>query len=251
MAQKKKASDTSDEDKNKKEDESTEDETDEVETEDENDSEEKGSDEDDLDEELEKENKRGKPDQNKAKDAFKLRKAKKVEDSQDEDEAETEDEDDDNKPITRAEARKQREEDRRLMLEGQALSTARGFGVSEKKAQLIVAVWRNRGFPENMSLSDQLDEAYAIANRKTLVSERNEAMRVARNRGGVTEAAAESHRDSQTTGEPKLPEGEKRALAAAGFVYDAAKRMYKKPLRGGKMFLYRDPKSGKTFTATA
>lgn len=250
MAQKKKASDTSEEDKNKKEDESTDEETDEVETEDEDDSEDKGSDEDDLDEELEIEKKRGKPDQNKAKVAFKERKAKKVEDSQDEDEDETED-DDDNKPITRAEARKQREEDRRIMLEGQALSTARGFGVSEKKAQLIVAVWKNRGFPADMSLPDQMDEAYAIANRKTLVSERNEAMRAARNKGGITEVAAESHRDSQRTGEPKLPEGEKRALAAAGFVYDGSKRMYKKSLREGKLFLYRDPKTGKTFTSVA
>lgn len=250
---KKKASDTSAEDKNKKEDVVTEEET-EVETEDEETTDDDSSTEDDedkdLDEELDKETKRGKPDATKAKEAFTKRKAKKVE-GDEEDAEEVDEEDDDNKPVTRAEMRRAQETARREAQESSALAIARTLATSEKGVQLIIAKWKNRSFPEGMPLQEQVEEMYAASHRKRLVSERTEALRALKNKGSVQDGVAETHRDSATSGEPKMSDGDRQALTASGFVWDGSKRLYKKPLKGGKMFLYRDAQGKRTFTGAA
>lgn len=136
----------------------------------------------------------------------------------------------------------------KVALQSAALTIARSLAASDKEAQLIVAKWGNRSFPDGVPLQDQVEEMYAVVNRKKLIGERNEALRVARNKGNVNDNGAATHRDAPAAGEPKLSDADASALKAAGFVWDGDKRMYKKPLKGGKLHLYRDSKSGRTFT---
>lgn len=194
----------------------------------------------DLDKELEEENKRGKPDPIKAKKAFDERQAKR-------EAGEAEEEGD--KPVTRKELAELEQRAIKRANEAQALTIAKGMAASEKEAQLIFAKWKNREFPENLPLTDQLEEAYAITHRKKLIGERNEALRAARNKANANKGAGSTAHDSGIAGEPKLSDADKYAMTAAGYVWDGAKRLYKKPLGGGKSHLYKDPKTGRTWRA--
>lgn len=130
-----------------------------------------------------------------------------------------------------------------------ALTIAKTLATSDKEAQLIVAKWANRNFPEGTPLQDQIEEMYAVTHRKRLIGERNEALRAAKNKLNVQTDSAATHRDETAAGEPKMSDADKTAFKQAGFVWDAAKRLYKKPLGNGKTHLYRDPKTGRTFRA--
>lgn len=159
------------------------------------------------------------------------------------------------KPLTRADLASIQQEATdaatRIANASAALTIARSLAASDKEAQLIVLKWQNRSFPAGMSLDAQVQEAYAIANTKRLIGERNEALRVAKNRGNANQNGAATHRDGAPAGEPAMSDADKLGLKQAGFEWDGAKRLYKKSLKGGKQFLYKDMKSGKTWTQAA
>lgn len=163
------------------------------------------------------------------------------------DTTDSDDEDDDDKPLTRRELREAETRLEKKALVTSVLSLARAMAGSETEAQLIAAKWQNRTFPEGMTLQDQVEEAYAITHRKKLIGERQEALRALKGKGTATTTATESHRDPSPGNEPKMAAQDKAAILAAGFAWDATKRLYKKSL-GRRGFLYKDPKSGKTFT---
>lgn len=156
------------------------------------------------------------------------------------------------KPLTRADLESIQEAATTAALKvanaAAASAVARALATSDKEAQLLVLKWQGRTFSPDMSIQDQMEETYAVVNRKKIIGERNEAMRAVRNRGGANTNGAATHRDEPAAGEPKLSDADKTAIKSAGFEWDGAKRLYKKSLKGGRMFLYRDPKSGRTFT---
>lgn len=213
-------------------DESTEETTD-AETVDESTEEgsEKTTDTDDADyeAELEKERK-GKPDPKKAKDAFKERQSKHQDD---------EEESDNDKPLTRREAEK-------ILQEGRALDIANNMANSPKEAELIVEKWKNRTFPTHLSLTQQLEEAYAITHAKKLVGERNEAIRALKAKAGVNKNTATTHREPAAATEPKLSPADASGLKNAGFAFNGVSRRYEKKLSNGDMII-QDPKTKKTF----
>lgn len=196
----------------------------------------KKEDELDLDKELEKE-RGGKPDKKKAGEAFKERQAKR-EDS-------TDTEEDDDRPLTVREANALLAKDRQDRLSESALTYARALAGSDKEAELIVAKWQNRSFPTNLSLSEQIEECYAITHRKKLIGERNEAMRGLKNRRGVNTAAANTHRDAPTGNAPKTSGAEAQAFIAAGMTLNPKTRMWEKKLANGNTMV-RDPKTKET-----
>lgn len=202
----------------------------------------------DLDKELEEEEKRGKPDPSKARERIVKKLGKKTDEGEGESE-EDESEDDLDKPMTRREAAELEERLKKNALTSTATTIARALAASDKEAQLIVAKWTNRTFPQDMSLQDQIEECYAITHRKRLIGERNEALRAAGNRANAGRNAAETHRDGAPASEPKMPSGDKIALQQAGYVWDAGKRLYKKQLGRSRGFLYKDVKTGRTFTS--
>lgn len=199
----------------------------------------------DLDKELEEERKRGKPDPKKAKEAFGDRAARRA---AEEAEQAAGDEADDDKPLTRKDLAQIKADSYRQLQTDQAYALARGMAASDKEGDLIFEKWNNRTFPVNLPLAEQLEEAYAITHRKKLIGERNEAIRALKNKDTTTKIAPTAHRDGVAAGEPKMSDADRQGYLGAGFVWDGAKRLYKKPLQNGAMHLYKDPKSGRTFT---
>lgn len=185
----------------------------------------------DYDAEIEAENKRGKPDPEKARDAFKNRKEKKGDQDEEED-----------KPLTRRDVADLLSNDRKERRESEAFEIANRLAGSAKEAQLIVAKWKNRSFPETLPLTQQIEEAYAITHSKRLIGERNEAVRALGNKDKVNKNAASTHRDGPTATAPKLAPQDAAAIKAAGFVFNNKSRQYEKTLKNGSI-LVRDPKT--------
>lgn len=216
------------------------DETEEVEESDADDTEEKSEEEAtdtdneiDFDAEIEKE-KKGKPDPELAKKAFKKRSEKREEES-DEDS-------DDDKPMTRREMREMREmlaSNEKKTLVASALQIAKTLSTSDKEAQLIIAKWENRTFPSNLSLTEQVEEMYAVVHRKKLIGERNEAVRALKNKGKVNSDGSGSHRDSQEGGSaPKIAPDMKVVIAQSKLVYNTTSKRYERKLPNGDFLVY-------------
>jgi len=190
--------------------------------------------------EIAEEEAKGKPDPKKAREAFKERDEKREEGS-------------DDKPLTRKdieeiEARAPTRATK-IVLESQALSIAKTLATSEPEANLILAKWRNRVFPENMPLHEQIEEMYAITHRKRLIGTANEAMRALKNKSGIKTDPSGTQREPAATTEPKLSAQDATAYKSAGFVWDGTKNLYNKPLMGVKQHLYKDQKTKRQWIA--
>ena len=242
---KNKESDSEDQKEEEKDEETAESETEEEEEESEDTDKEEGSseseeeeeeesssehsdkDERDYDAELEEEENKGKP----AHEAFKKRKEKR-----------DDGDDEDSRPMTVGEFKKLSNQSQKQALEAAALSFALGMTDNEKEARLVVAKWKNRTYPSDLSVKEQIEEAYVVTHRKNLIGQTNEAKRALRNKGKANDNAAGSHRDSPSNpSEPKLNPAEKQSLKAAGFEYNIKTKRYEKKLRGG--VLVRDPRT--------
>lgn len=193
-----------------------------------------------LDTEIEKERKGGQADPNKAKDAFKKRESKRTEEDEDES---SEDED---KPLTRkdladieARAYKRAQAER-------AREIADTMATSPKQAELMIEVFKNRTFPPHLSLKDQMEEVYAIVNRKKLIGERNEALRGLKGKDGVNRNAAQPHQKGKLGSPAKIAPNDLSAITAAGYKLNTTSQVYEKKLGGGQTLVY-DPKSKKNY----
>lgn len=257
MKKKNKKSKTSKDDKEKDEDvedTETEDEEDEEEAEeasdddsedeDEEDSETDDDDEDseeedddiDFDSELEKEKKRGKPDPSKAAKAFKER-DKKRKGEADEDE----DEDDDDKPLTRREMREFMAGHSKVQNAGEIRRIAEGLADSDAEAEYIIEIHKNRIFPNDLSLSEQVEEAHAIANRKRSKSKAKELARALKGKKGVSKSGSGGHQDSPRGPKPKIAADMQASLKRAGYKLDTKDRRWKKKLPNGKWLIKDTP----------
>ena len=193
----------------------------------------------DYDAEIDAEKKRGKPDPKKAVEAFKERTQKR--------EGDEDGEDDENKPLTRKDLAEVEIRVERKLLKGQALSVAKGLADNDKEAELIVARWGNRSFPQGTPLSEQIEEVYAALPhvRKRLIGERNEALRALKGKEGANRNSATTHKAGLPGKEPKLSPQDEQAIKAAGFVFNATARWFEKKLGNGDL-LVRDPKTKQT-----
>lgn len=219
----------------------TEDETEETE-EDETESEHTDKDKIDYDAEIEKEKKRGKPDADKAKEAFKKRQEKRGQEIEDD-----EDESDEDKPLTRKDLADIEQRANVRAQSDAALSLAKGLSTSEKEAELVLARWKNRVFLSDLSLSEQIEEVYAGMNAKKLIGTAKEAVRALNGKDRANKSGTGSHHEGmQDTSEPKLPPADLQAIKAAGFAYNSASKLYEKKLGNGKI-LVSDPKTKATY----
>lgn len=151
------------------------------------------------------------------------------------------------KPLTATELEAILERDRqqtRKELQSDIIAEkARNLAGSEAEANLIIEIHKNRTFPPGLSLDEQLEEAYAIANRKKLLARNTELQRALRSKNTASGTTAGTHRDSPLLEEPNLSQPDIQALKAAGFVWDGKTRLYVKQLAGGKKILTYDPKT--------
>ena len=149
--------------------------------------------------------------------------------------------DDDEKPLTANQLEeilsRERETTQKEVQSLRIYEIAKGLATSEAERNLIVEIHKNRSFPAHLSLEEQLEEAYAIANRKKLIGERNEALRALRGKDGVNKDTATTHRDAPKAGEPKLSPADQQAIKGAGFSWNGTNRRYEKKLSGGRILV--------------
>jgi len=193
-----------------------------------------------LDEEIEKERNRT-PDQERAQGAFKKRSDKREQDGDDSD-------DDGDKPVTVKDMKSMRDEWRsefqREALEDRARNIGKTFGGSDKEVDLMIAKWKNRQFPSDMPLQEQIEEMYGAVHAKRLIGERNEALRALKGKQGVNTNASASHQEKPKVGEPKISPADAQAIKLAGFSWNGTSKRYEKKLPNGNV-LIRDSKTKK------
>ncbi len=117
---------------------------------------------------------------------------------------------------------------------------------SELQKSLVIEIHKNRSFPEHLSLEEQIEEAFAIANRKKLIGDRNEALRALKGKSGVNKNPATTYQDAPQPGEPQLSATEKAALTQVGFAWNITAKRYEKKLSNGQT-LVRDQKTKQTY----
>lgn len=139
----------------------------------------------------------------------------------------------DDAPVTQKDLAAVRAEARREVQAERALELATSLAGSEAEAQLLVAKWQNRTFPEGTPLSEQMEEVYAIVHRKQLIGERNEALRALKGKEGAHKTSASGHQDAPSGAEPKLSPADDHAIKAAGYVWVGAERAWVKQLANG------------------
>jgi len=159
------------------------------------------------------------------------------------DDGEEEEQDDEDRPLTRRElndllAQRDRQQNDTALTE-----TARSLAESDAHAKAILATWKNRSFPVNLSLREQMEEAKAIVDRKRNVAKSSEVERAAKAKETVGAGTSSVHRDPPATPEPKMSAADRKGIKDAGYVWDPVKRVYAKKLGGGKTLYMRDLKS--------
>lgn len=159
---------------------------------------------------------------------------------------------DEDKPITSKElqrilAENTQQTEKRLN-KSQVIEFAKGLAESQDEIDAIVETHSNRHFPSDLSLSEQVEEAYAIVNRKKLISTNKELKRALLSKETASNDTATTHRDPMQGTAPKLSPNDTASYKRAGFSFDTKDKVWKKKLPSGK-FLIKDPKSKNTYIA--
>ena len=180
--------------------------------------------------------------------AFKKREEKRKEKSSEE----TEKVSDEDKPLTASQLQeilaKDRQEQFKIFNEQKIQSLAKGLSGSDAETNLTVEIHKNRMWPSDMPLEQQLEEANAIANRKRLVAKNAELLRALKSKDTVSKDFVASYREPAVAEKEKISSVDAQSLKAAGMVWDPQRKVYKK-LLGNKQHLYFDPKSKKRWKA--
>lgn len=155
--------------------------------------------------------------------------------------------DDDDKPITKAELLRINEEERqktdKMLNQERIESIASSLSVNEDEKALALEIHKNRTFPSGMTLKEQMEEAFVIANKGRLIGERNEALKALKNK--PSNNASSARQDIEDGNEPSIEGNIKVSLSRKGFVYNSTLKRYEKKLPNEKMMVF-DVKTKKT-----
>ena len=156
-------------------------------------------------------------------------------------------EDDQERPLTRSELQsvldKERQTIRRETQRDSIEAKLKTLATSNAEASLMIEINKTRTFPSHYSLDDIAEEVYAIANRKKMRLERDEALRALAGKDNASPGTG-GHHDSQRAGAPQMAEADKREHERLGFSWNGTSRRYEKKLSNGHL-LYKDPKTKK------
>ena len=108
---------------------------------------------------------------------------------------------------------------------------------AEKK--LLVEKWKNRDFPDDMPLQEQMEEIHSIVHGSKLRSERNEAFRALDGKENVNTDGSGTHHDETKGKEPVVAVDVKSVLTRQGFTLNQGNNRWEKKLPNGKL-MYRD-----------
>ena len=157
--------------------------------------------------------------------------------------------DDQEQPLTKAELQQILQEERnfstREIMRDRTEERIRTFASSETELNLMVELSKSRSFPSHYTSDDIAEEVYAIANRKRLKAERDEALLALKSRDNEYGGSG-GHHDSPRAGEPKIAAGDKQAYSSAGFTWNGTTRKYEKKLTNGNL-LVKDPATKQTY----
>lgn len=159
---------------------------------------------------------------------------------------------DEDKPLTARQLQTMldadRQKNRKELQSEMIVEKARKIASSDSEARYIAEIHKNRTFPAGMSLDEQLEEAYAIANRKKVVAQNSELKRALISKETAGKGGGSAHQDDRPAGEPRLAPNDLSAIKAAGLAWDGKAKLYTKKIAGGKKTLYYDPKTQKRWT---
>ncbi len=167
---------------------------------------------------------------------------------------ETTEEEEEDKPLTKSEYQAERAKDRQILQKQlqkqEAQAIVKGLTDNVDEQNYVLEIHKNRIFPENLSLQEQLEESHAIANRKKWKGERDEAMRKAKgDEGANTDASVATRKPpASKVGEPSMSAEDKKVLIGKGWKWNTTNRRYEKTTASG-VLLFRDPDTGAVKTA--
>lgn len=165
--------------------------------------------------------------------AFKLREKKRKESK----EGWEEPDDEEDTPLTKKGLQtllaEERETVRKEAVASEAERLVSNVSTNDTERQLILEIHKNRSFPAHLSLAEQIEECYVIANKKKILGENSELKRALKGKSGVSHDASGSHQDAPTGSQPKLAKGDSAELARVGFKWNGSARRFEKKLANG------------------
>ena len=156
--------------------------------------------------------------------------------------------DEQEKPLTAVELRdilaEEREFIRKETFVDKVRAKAHELSTSESEANLVFEIHKNRNWPAYMSIDEQVEEAWAIANRRKLLAQNEELRRALKSKETKKVDATGTYREIPKAGEPKLASHDKTEIERQGFMWDG--KFFSKKLSNGKT-LFKDWKTKKTW----
>lgn len=153
------------------------------------------------------------------------------------------------KPISSKEVEamlaREREEVRKEMQSQRIEEIAGTFSVNDTEKQLIIELHKNRSFPSHLSLEEQIEECYLIANKEKIKGEISELTRAVSSRRNASGGSAGTHHEGMKGSTPKLAADEAVVYEQVGLKFNETSRMYEKKLPDGST-LIKDPKTKAT-----
>lgn len=169
-------------------------------------------------------------------------------------EPEIEEPEGDDKPLTERSLKeilaREREATRKEMMSSEINRIAGQMSTSDTEKELILEVHKNRSFPSNLSLEEQLEEAWLIANKNRIKGENSELKRALLGKSGVSRDASTTHQDAPSGKQPQMAAADASEIARLGFKWSGTNRRYEKKLPNGNMLIF-DPKTKQTTRVAA
>jgi membrane protein involved in colicin uptake len=110
---------------------------------------------------------------------------------------------------------------------------------SPEEAEAILETHRNRTFPSNLSLEQQLKECQAIVNAPSIMGQRNELARALLNKNGVSNGSTSSRPDTLPKNkEPEITPDVKLVLREQGLTFNQTSGLYEAKLSGNRIRIY-------------
>ena len=159
--------------------------------------------------------------------------------------------DEDEKPLTRSEVSRMREQirsDARKEANAErAVDLSERLTDTPEEADAVHAIWENRTWSEDVSLKQQIEEAYYIAHGPRLLAKLKELRRSNRSKQDRSHSSAEnSHPDGSRPADPEASAADKSEYARLGYTWNG--KHYVKKLEDGRTLML-DPKSKKKVIA--
>lgn len=172
--------------------------------------------------------------------AFKLRKKNRKDGEEDEDEDEDEDEEESEKGMTRAEVQAMMDSNNKTAQASEIKDIVSKMSDNDKVQELIILTHKNRTYPSNLSLKQQLEEAFLTANKGKILGENQELKRALTGNKNASTDGSQTHQDSPPGSKPKLSASTQAELTRLGYKWNGTSKRFEKKVKGGVRVRHED-----------